>query len=91
MNIFCSALTESAIVAFVMAFIFNVGIWFLAIGVEIVDSSMARQIFEHIALNQHLSNLVEGTVRTSSVVFILSLVFLFCFLTERVVEASRWR
>lgn len=91
MNLFCSALTESAIVAFVMAFIFNVGIWFLGIGVEVVDSSFARQIFEHVALNQHLMNLVEGTVRTSTLVFLGSLIFLFVFLTERVVEASRWR
>jgi len=91
MNMFCSSLTESAIVSYVMAVIFNVAIWFVGIGVEVVDSSLARQIFEHISLNQHLSGLVEGTVRTSSLVFFASLIFLFSFLTERVVESSRWR
>lgn len=91
MNLFCSALTESAIVAYVMAVIFNVAIWFIGIGVEVVDSSWARQVFEHISLNQHLGGLVEGTIRTSGLVFILSLIFLFGFLTERVVESNRWR
>jgi len=91
MNLFCSALTESAIVSYVMAVIFNVAIWFVGIGVEVVDSSLARQVFEHISLNQHLSGLVEGTIRTNSLVFFASCIFLFAFLSERVVESSRWR
>ena len=91
MNLFCSSLTESAIVSYVMAVIFNIAIWFIGIGVEVVDSAWARQVFEHISINGHLSHLVEGTVRTSALVFIGSLITLFCFLAERVVEATRWR
>lgn len=91
MNLFCSALTESSIVAYVMAVIFNISIWFLGMGVEVVDSGWARSVFEHISLNTHLSSLVEGTIRTSSLVFFGSVIFLFCFLSERVVESARWR
>lgn len=91
MDMFCSSLTESAIVSYVMAVIFNVSIWFIGMGVDIVDSPTARAIFEHISMNQHLSGLIEGTVRTTGLIFFASLVFLFCFLSERVVESSRWR
>jgi len=91
MNLFASSLTESAVVAYVMAVILNMAVWFIGIGVDVVDSPTARKMFEHIALNQHLVSLVEGTIRTSSLVFLLSLIFLFCFLCERVVESSRWR
>ncbi len=91
MNLFCSSLTESAIIAFVMAVIFNISIWFLGMGVEVVDSTWARAAFEHISLNTHLSSLVEGTIRTSSLIFFGSVIFLFCFLSERVVESTRWR
>lgn len=91
MDLFCSSLTESGIIAYVMAVILNIAIWFVGIGLEVVDSSMARQIFEHISLNQHLMGLVEGTVRTSTLIFFASLIFLFCFLCERVVESTRWR
>jgi ABC-2 type transport system permease protein len=91
MNLFCSALTESAIVSYVMAVIFNVGIWFVGIGVEVVESPLARKIFDHISMNQHLASMVEGTIRTSSLVFFASMIALFVFLTERVVESSRWR
>ncbi len=91
MDLFASSLTESAVVAYVLAVIFNMSVWFIGIGVDVVDSPLARQIFEHISLNQHLIGMVEGTIRTSSVVFLGSLIFLFCFLCERVVESSRWR
>lgn len=91
MDLFCSSLTESAIVAYVMAVILNISIWFIGIGVEVVDSSLARQVFEHISLNTHLMGLVEGTIRTNSLIFFATLIFLFGFLSERVIESSRWR
>lgn len=91
MDLFASSLTESGVLAYVMAVILNMGVWFIGIGVDVVDSPAARKIFEHVALNQHLMGLVEGTIRTSSLVFLFSLIFLFCFLCERVVESSRWR
>ncbi|MFP5519092.1 MAG: ABC transporter permease [Bdellovibrionia bacterium] len=91
MNLFASSLTESALVAYVMSVIFNVSIWFIGIGAEVVDSEWARKVFEHISLNAHLSSLVEGTIRTNGLIFIFSLISLFVFLSERVVEANRWR
>lgn len=91
MDLFASSLTESAVVAYVMAVVFNMSVWFVGIGVDVVDSPLARQIFEHISLNQHLIGMVEGTLRTSSLIFLTSVIFLFCFLCERVVESSRWR
>ena len=91
MNLFCSSLTESVIIAYVMGVILNVSIWFIGIGAEVADSELGRKVFEHISLNSHLSSLVEGTVRSTALVFILSLITLFCFLSERVVESTRWR
>lgn len=91
MNLFCSSLTESVLVAFIMSVILNVSIWFVGIGVEAVDSQTARQIFEHMSLSTHLSGLVEGVLRLQSLTFFLTFVAIFLFLTERVVESHRWR
>lgn len=91
MDLFSSSLTENTIVAYVSSVIFNVSIWFIGIGAEVVDSEKGRKIFEHVSLSSHLSSLVEGTVRTNGLIFFLSIIVLFCFLAERVVESSRWR
>jgi ABC-2 type transport system permease protein len=91
MDLFCSALTESALGSFVMAVILNIAIWFVGIGAEVSDSQTLREFFEHVSLNGHLSAFLEGTVRTSALVFLLSVMGLFVFLAERVVESNRWR
>ncbi|MNL14165.1 hypothetical protein D3C87_1350950 [compost metagenome] len=91
MDLFCSSLTENSIVAYVASVTLNVSIWFIGIGSEIVDSETARKIFEHVSLSTHLSGLVEGTVRSNGLIFFFSIIVLFCFLAERVVESSRWR
>jgi ABC-2 type transport system permease protein len=91
MDLFCSSLTESALGSFVMAVIMNIAIWFIGIGAEVSDGQVLRQFFEHISLNSHLASFVEGTVRTSALVFLASVMGLFIFLSERVVESNRWR
>lgn len=90
-NLVCSALTESGIVAYVMSVILNLLTWFVGAGAELADGTVARQIFEHISMQTHIGGFLDGTIRTSSIIFFMSAIGLFCFFTERVVEASRWR
>ena len=44
MSLFASSLTESALVAFVMAVIFNFLVWFLGVGVEVADNETVRAV-----------------------------------------------
>lgn len=90
MNLFASSLTENGLVAFVLSIVFNLSVWFVGALNETVDSVDLKAVLEHISLNTHLSGLIEGTIRTNGLVFFFSLIFLFCFLTERVIESTRW-
>lgn len=91
MNLFASSLTENGLVAFVLSIIFNLSIWFIGALNESFDEPFLKNILEHISLNNHLAGMIEGTIRTNGLVFFFSLIFLFCFLTERVIESARWR
>ncbi len=91
MDLFASSLTDNGLIAFVLSIVFNLTIWFVGALNESFDEPTAKKILEHLSINTHLAGLIEGTVRTSGLVFIFSLIFLFCFLTERVIESSRWR
>lgn len=91
MNLFASSLTENSLVAFILSIMFNLFIWFVGALNESFDQPVIKKILEHLSINTHLAGLIEGTIRTSGLIFILSLIFLFCFLTERVIESSRWR
>ncbi|MBY0555330.1 ABC transporter permease subunit [bacterium] len=91
MNLFASSLTDNGLIAFVLSIVFNLSIWFIGALNESFDDAAIKGFLEHISLNNHLAGLIEGTIRTDGLVFFLSLIFLFCFLTERVIESSRWR
>lgn len=91
MNMFCSSLTESSLIAFVMSVIMNISIWFIGQALEHAESSNVRAVLEHLSMSTHLSGLVEGTIRSQGLVFLLSVMVLFVFLCERVVESMRWR
>ncbi|MEK6627919.1 MAG: ABC transporter permease subunit [Bdellovibrionota bacterium] len=91
MNLFASSLTENSLVAFVLSIVFNLSVWFVGAANESFDEPLLKAVLEHISLNNHLAGLIEGTIRTSGLIFFFSLIFLFCFITERVIESSRWR
>lgn len=90
-DLFCSSLSESIIVSYVLAALLNILIWFLGAGAGLVDSVALKGVFEHISLGSHMMAFIVGTIKTSSLVFILSLIAVFLLLTERVLESRRWR
>lgn len=91
MDLFASSLTDNGLIAFVLSIVFNLSIWFIGALNESFDEASLKTILEHISLNTHLAGLIEGTIRTNGLIFFFSLIFLFCFLTERVIESNRWR
>ncbi len=91
MDLLASSLTDNPLIAFIVSIMFNLSIWFVGSLSESFDGPFAKKIFEHISLNTHLTGMIEGTIRTNGLVFFASLIFLFCFLAERVVESARWR
>jgi ABC-2 type transport system permease protein len=91
MNLFCSSLTESSLIAFVGSIVMNISIWFIGQALEHAESSGLRSVLEHLSMSTHLSGIVEGTIRSQGIVFLVSVMVLFVFLSERVVESMRWR
>lgn len=90
-GVFSSSLTESVLLAVVLGWIFNLGLWFVAQGADFVQNAKFVAVMEHLSLGQHFGNFVRGTLSVSSLVFFVSCIGFFVFMTQRVVESSRWR
>lgn len=89
-GLFASALTESIMLSVIMGLIFNILLWFIAQGSG-DQSSWWSAVLEYMALGQHFLGFIMGAIKLNSLVFISSIIALFVFLTQRVVESSRWR
>jgi len=90
-GLFSSSITESVVLSVIMGIIFNLALWFVGGGMDFSDAPTFTAIMSHLNLGQHFYNFAKGTVQISSLVFFLSLIGLFVFLSQRVIESSRWR
>jgi len=90
-GMFASSITQSPAVAVILALIFNVALWFVGALAESAGDPGEKAIFEHMNVGNHLQSFINGTFSISGFVFFASLIFLFTFLTQRVVESARWR
>ena len=90
-GIFASSLTENVIIAYFVAFVISLFFWVIGWASASVEGSVAQTVLNHLSIVSHFAEFTKGTVDTGAVVYYLSVVFFFCFLTNRVVESSRWR
>ncbi len=85
-----SAMTKSVLMAFILALILNLGLWFLGSGVEVAESDFWVTFFKTINLDPVFKDFTQGVFRFQGLVFLGSLTVFFLVATERLMEAARW-
>lgn len=87
-----SSLTESPLIAFIIGLMLNLSLWFVgSIGYELTENESLKFLFEAMNLELQFKALVYGVIRSSSVMFFVSVSALLTFMAYRLVEAVRWR
>ena len=90
-DMFTSSLTQSSVVAVVLALIFNVLLWFVGAAADASEDPTQKAIFDHLNVSTHYVNFLKGNFSLAGLIYFASVVFFFSFLTQRVVESTRWR
>ncbi len=85
-----SAVTKSVLMAFVLALIFNLGLWFLGSGAEVAESDFWVSFFKVVNLDPVFKDFTQGVFRLQGVIFLISMTVFFLVATERLMEAARW-
>lgn len=91
-GLFASSLTGSLFISAFVGIIFNlIVLVVLGQSASAVNDPALSAVFEHLSVNQHFIGFLKGNIKISSVVYYLSLMGLFIFVSQRVIESSRWR
>lgn len=90
-GMFASSLTDSSVIAVILAFILNMLLWFVGSISDATTEPWATKTFEQLNVGVHFMNFIRGSVSISGFCYFLSVMFLMTFLTQRVVESNRWR
>jgi len=87
---FVSSLTENQIVASIVTVAVLLTLWNLDWN-EGIAGARAVAVLHQVSLSEHFLNFIKGVIDTDSVVYYLSLVFFFLFLTRCSLASRSWR
>jgi len=90
LGIFASSLTENQIVAAVLAFGVLLFFWVIGWAANFVPPKVGN-VLTQISLLQHFDNFAKGIIDTKDIVYYLTLILFFLFLTLRSLESKKWR
>jgi ABC-2 type transport system permease protein len=90
-GLFASSLSENQIVSFLIAVVLA---FFLFSGFELLSGLPANlrlgQLLLYLGINEHYRSISRGVVDTRDIVYFVSLIALFLFLTRTVLQSRKW-
>jgi ABC-2 type transport system permease protein len=86
---FISSLTENQLIAAVLTFAAFLIVWVLDIGRN--TGGDVTNALHYLSVVGHYQDFTRGIVDTSALIYYVSFIFLFVFLTVRSVDSMRWR
>jgi len=90
LGLFTSSLTENQIIAAVTAFALLLLFWIIGWQQEIGAPGW-KGVFAALSMMDHFDGFVRGVIDSRDLVYYLSFIFFFLFLTKRQLESRRWR
>ena len=89
-GLFISSLTEFQIVAAILTFIVNLFLYMIDMLASSVSIDAVKKAMTAIGFYNRYTEFTQGILNVTSVVFFLSVIFIFNFLTVRILEKRRW-
>ncbi len=90
LGVLFSSFTENQIVAAALTFACGLFLWLINWASQWAGATFG-EFFNYLSLINHFNNFSRGLIDTSDVLFYLSFIFVSLFLTNRVLDSSRWR
>lgn len=89
-DVFISALTESQLIAAIIGMAAGLIMYMMSSFASMINIDWVTSVINSISFTSYYSNFTYGMLDFSGIVFFLSVIALFVFLTIRVFEKKRW-
>lgn len=89
-GIFISAITENQVVAAILSYVVLFGLWFASSMAVNNQNEILGQVLTGLSLFIKYYEMTMGVFNPASILFYITLTFVFLFLTVRVLERRRW-
>ena len=89
-GIFVSSLTEIQIVSAIISLIINFVLYMIDVMAATVTFEPLKKVMVAVGFYNRFTEFTQGILNVTSIVFFISVIFVFNFLTVRVLEKRRW-
>lgn len=89
-GLFTSSLTENQIISALICFTLIILLW-LEDSLRNAGTPFLSDILTNMSILQSLGDFAAGVLDTKNVIYFLSFIVFFLFLTQRVIDSSKWR
>ena len=87
---FASSLFDNQVVAFIIA-VFIVLMFFLFDKLLIFVPSFLAGIIQYLSVDYHFSNISRGVIDSRNIIYLISMIGMFLFLTVQILNVRRWK
>ena len=87
---FASSVTDNQVISFIIS-VFIVLVFFLMDKVIFFMPSYIQGLIQYISVDFHLSNMSRGVIDTRNLIYFISLITFFLFMTTRILEMRKWK
>lgn len=90
LGIFCSSLTNNQIISALLSILGIMFLWMITWGGHLNSNYMIAEIFTYIGITSHFERVLRGLIGTQDVIYYVSFVFIFSFLTVKSLGRRNW-
>jgi len=89
-GLFASTLTSNQIVAYVVGSALVLVLWFIGYAAGVAGDKVGA-VFRYISISSYFPAFGRGIIDTNAIIYYISIIVIFVFLTIRSLETRRWR
>ncbi len=90
LGLFCSSLSGNQIIAALLSVLGIMFLWMLTWGGHLNSNYAVAEIFTYIGITSHFERVLRGLLGTQAIIYYLSFIFLFHFLTVKSLGRRSW-
>jgi ABC-2 type transport system permease protein len=90
LGLFCSSLSNNQIIAGLSSILGIMFLWMITWGGHLNSNYMVAEIFSYIGITSHFERVLRGLIGTQDIIYYLSFIFVFGFLTVKSLSRRNW-
>lgn len=90
-GIFASSISKDQIVAFIVGVFFVVVFYLMDKTILFFAPPFMASTIQYLAIDYHLGNISRGVIDSRNIIYFLSIISFFLFITVRILESRKWK